>query len=537
MLNKIKEIKLSKIKDELDKYESAKKEIEDLNKEIEEIGNMKRPEQPLEYIVPLNYGLLSRILFKRKEYLEKKKEKEDGLKAFEEKEKEYESKKSSLDSLIKKRDDLISFQGEHKDALESYKKITESKNIKELGLSFEEAVLFLKENNEDIILDESDLDIIINESNFDKKEDFCLVHKTMYEPSNSEIKPALVQGIKKTKSTIIDGEEFTVSYNIGRNTVHVCLNGEVKSHELGHFDGRDYAIIMPFDKIDDSNLLSLRGEDTFFEGALKIQGGYILCTKEHIEEARKNNPGVTIIGIDNENVDGYANAFLSMLGYKYEKVGKSFWLNEKDQKKLELFAGNNKYRQLEHNGSMQSQRENVIESYSQIIGFIETLKEKMSQGKIYDIDKLLELAKEDRWVLKDGKRTGEVLFNVELSISDLIDYTKDTIFMKQKCYQGEEAVTLLEDCFGEKLDSPATSSVERNLNYLFYKLKTLYDIDVDREMLYDMIKDNPGADNLDELHIFSDQKGKLDEAFMRNIISELYKKRDLTEEYSEGITR
>ncbi len=537
MLNKIKEIKLSKIKDELARYESLSEEIKRLDDEIKEIDKLESPQMPYEHLAPLNYSLLSKLLFKRKEYLEKVKERNEALSNYDKANEEYYKKRESLKSLEEKKNECIALQASLSNVLEEYKQISSANNIKDLGMTFEEATSFLIENNEEVILDESDLDIINNESNFESKKDFCLVHKTMYSPKNSKVSPAFSQNIMKSSATYFDGEEFTFNYNVGRNTVHFCLNGEVTSHSLGVFEGREYAVIMPFEKADDSTLTSLRGEDTYFEGPLSIKGGYILCIKDKLEEVKKNNPEVTVIGVDNSNIDGYANAFLSMLGYKNEEIGTVDWTNEKDSKKLRTFIEDNGYLNDVHYGSYDDYKETAIEYFSKIIGFVQTIKEKMQQGKTYDVDKLLEMLYEKRkWVVKDGKRTVDDAGKLEVSVTKLLYYTLNAIDRGTKDFKDIEHF-YIEDCFGEKLENDVSSSSKRNLNYLFYKLKTLYNIDINEEIINKLSALTCEDNKVDHLTIERSLNEELDKNFIKNLVSELYLNKDAVEEYSEGIKR
>ena len=209
--------------------------------------------------------------------------------------------------------------------------IISAKNLKDLGITFVEALDLLRKNNIPIVLNEEDKIITENESDFSKEDAYILVHKTNYSPTDNEIKTQ-----RNSKATINvemkndEGISFSFSYKTPRDTVHFCLNGEVTSHYFGNWDNTKYSVLLPLSAITEKeNMSSFRAEDTFFKGNVDITNGFILSPKEEIIEIQKNNPKSLVIGYDGDSVNGYANALLSMMGYQYkENDSIDGWLND-----------------------------------------------------------------------------------------------------------------------------------------------------------------------------------------------------------------
>ena len=220
---------------------------------------------------------------------------------------------------------------------ERYKKIQESRNLNELGITLGEAIRMLREKNIPAVLDESDKEYLVqNASEFDKIDDFILVHKTNYSPNSTEIKTSKNANGTFKHNFLVNGTYQSAEVPKARNTVHFAVNGEVSSHAYGNFDGRKYGILLPMEYIKDNNDIgSFRPEDTFIKGNVDITGGYLLCPQGEAEELRKQNPNIGVIEYQGENVDGYADALLSILGYKVKSIGMHSWMNNGMYDKLD----------------------------------------------------------------------------------------------------------------------------------------------------------------------------------------------------------
>ena len=153
-------------------------------------------------------------------------------------------------------------------------------------------------------------------------EDLVMVHVTNFFPSGAIKTPYETELMDYTPyECVIDGEEkkFRIPNRIYRNTAHFCLNGKVKSHAYGSWDGVKYAILMPLAKNKDKIVAGTEC-DLFSFGSVPItDNAYILCPKDEMNTMRNANPGAHIIGFEGNSVDPYVNIFLSnILDYKYK---------------------------------------------------------------------------------------------------------------------------------------------------------------------------------------------------------------------------
>lgn len=130
-------------------------------------------------------------------------------------------------------------------------------------------------------------------------EDLVMVHVTNFFPSGAIKTPYETELMDYTPyECVIDGEEkkFRIPNRIYRNTAHFCLNGKVKSHAYGSWDGVKYAILMPLAKNKDKIVAGTEC-DLFSFGSVPItDNAYILCPKDEMNTMRNANPGAHIIG-------------------------------------------------------------------------------------------------------------------------------------------------------------------------------------------------------------------------------------------------
>ena len=263
--------------------------------------------------------------------------------------------------------------------------IISAKNLKDLGITFVEALDLLRKNNIPIVLNEEDKIITENKGDFEKEDAYILVHKTNYSPTDNEIKTQ-----RNSKATINvemknnEGISFSFSYKTSRDTVHFCLNGEVTSHYNGNWDNTKYSVLIPLsDVAQKENICSFRAEDTFFKGNVDITDGFILCPKEEIIEIQKNNPNSLVIGYEGDSAKGYADALLSMMGYQYkENDCIDGWIN--DPNGVEYYQDN---QNPEHCDSVEGKAESAIRKLNRFLGLFEGLQHKQK----IDIDKLTDL--------------------------------------------------------------------------------------------------------------------------------------------------
>ena len=121
----------------------------------------------------------------------------------------------------------------------------------------------MKENNIPIVLTEEDKYITPQEKEYKGLEDFILVHKTDFIPTQSKIKSAKDSQALVNEQIILNGKEYNYMYKRERNTVHFAVNGEVSSHAYGNWDNCKYAVLIPIIDIPKEKIEMFASVDTF----------------------------------------------------------------------------------------------------------------------------------------------------------------------------------------------------------------------------------------------------------------------------------
>lgn len=382
MLENLKIILIEEILDKLNKYDELMNKINELEEKYESIKlpdyqillTPKNPQSSKSFI----YKVFKNSQYKKdiREYQIKKEEYETIKQKEKESEERYYEEKSKIEEEIEKIKKQI-IEENLEEIKEKYKRIKEAKNIKDLGLTIEDVKRLFKEHNIPLVLTDED-QIAENESNFTKEEDLILVHKTKYHPTNDEIKTLTNSKATATKEVNTGKETIKVNFELKRNTIHFYVNGEVSDHvELSVFKKRKYAILIPLKEV--PNIENFSTTDTYSKGNVKINKGIILCPEEEIELIQKENPHTIVVGYEGkEDVDGYANILLSLLGYKQEKGNQHSWVNESDVNKL--YENLHNIRSFSAHGahfnSYDQQEELIDTSISFLISLIKKIKEK-----------------------------------------------------------------------------------------------------------------------------------------------------------------
>lgn len=446
MLKEIKKIRLEKINLELQKYEDLKKEMKEIEDSLMDCKNT------ILELEKKKFSFLDRYLLKRELF------EETGLKIREKRE-----LYNQLLLRLKVVEEKIETMSEYRNEVSS---INRAKTLSDLGLSFDDAIKLLEEHGVEFVLNESDKEITLNDSSFDERCDFVLVHKAMQRPSgNSVVSVRNANAYACFSYTLSDGTKIRFDIKKCRNTVHFSLNGEVSSHIYGTFDNRKYAILVPFDKVNTSNMLSFSPEDTYFSNGLDISFGYILCPCEEVELVRRENPNVNVVGYVGSNVDGYANSLLSILGYKYKEVGKDNWTyssidldTQNDINKYNIFREKNNFKNCSHYGSFYHALDDKMQKFYSIIGFAKGIKDYIDNNEVVD---------EDDFICKIYSSFNSV------PISNFLELEKE-IFL----------ANYIDTSYVSKND---VDSKESNLGLLLYELKSNFGIELSKDVI-DIIK-------------------------------------------------
>ncbi len=338
------------------------------------------------------------------------------------------------------------------------KEITELNNIKTLkkmGLSFEDAIKVLTSNGIDFSLDENDINVYANETNADKDfkdlSDFVLVHKTMFAPKGDVVKTAHEAGVvvdSDLKAINVNGKDIRVPVKVFRNTLHFCVNTEVTGGFIGanDWDNYRYAVIVPFTSVKQEKIANFFTVDTYTNGGVELDKScYILCPEEDYEMIKKDNPNTNVIKYKGQKVTGYANTFITLLGYKREQAGAYNWENEIDDEKAKGIAlRNNLPLGVNHASAKEGREEKLKEHSSYIISTINSVCSSFPASSIEEVTKVSEA----------------IYNNVKIYLNKILDTTH------HYDYQTEQ---------DEKLSQALSADKNMRIKYNMKELSTFFD--------------------------------------------------------------
>lgn len=219
------------------------------------------------------------------------------------------------------------------DLKDRYEELKDATCLKDMGYTAYEALALLEEKNIPIILEKNEKSEP-NEEKIKDESDIVLIHKTNHMPKFNEIK-TYKSAVKYKEKVIFGEDEYEISYPEGRDTIHFSANHEVTSHLSGSWSTK-YAIIIPFSGIPKDRIGNACSVDTFVKGNVQLNNNaYILCPIGEGKIVQELNHGVKVIEYDGELVDGFANSFISYLGYPVKKASSVSWHDLDEQKKYD----------------------------------------------------------------------------------------------------------------------------------------------------------------------------------------------------------
>lgn len=368
MIKEIKEIKLNEIMKVLNEYENCKIKRDINIKKIDELtikGNS--------FIVPYKrFNFIQKYLTRRGEYKKHLKDTETVKEEAYEIDNEILTLRNENEILEKQMNDVAFNEHTLRD---SAKKISDSKNVSDFGMSFKEAVEFLKENKQDVILREDDKYVFKNNKEYKGIEDLILVHKTNYIPNQSRISSPDELGLKLSNKVTLNGKEYEYSFPMERNTVHFAVNNEVASHAYGDWSDMKYSILIPCIDIPKEKITSLYPVDTYTKGGVDIpDSAYILCPEEEKENVIKNNSNVNVIGYEGKSVQDYSPALISGLGYNVESLGAHNWSDKNSSQKFFDIANKSGYDSMPHDGSEYQVKEELLRGKDKVVEILKIVK-------------------------------------------------------------------------------------------------------------------------------------------------------------------
>ena len=204
-------------------------------------------------------------------------------------------------------------------------------------------------------------------------DDIVLIHITNFFPEQGIIKSPKDAGV--TFKEEFEGHPYEVPRQ--RDTVHFVMNGEVENNTGGNWDDRKYAIVIPLKNIDKDKFIGGTPVDFYSDGSVTLpDGSYIICSHENSEKNKGSiGEGIEIIEADNDNIKGYANAFIDKLGYKVENIGAYAWGEEEDNKIANEIIMKD-FQQPIHAASSSMEEERFYEDSYRTASIIKIIKDK-----------------------------------------------------------------------------------------------------------------------------------------------------------------
>ncbi len=145
--------------------------------------------------------------------------------------------------------------------------------------------------------------------------------------------------------------EYTPCSTQYRSTIHFCLNGIVSSHMQGNFEGRPFVIIEPFSEHEnDTNLLTVRGEDTYFKNEIKLSDKATILVDERYAEKIldsdvKDKYKIVYYRGDQELA---VHIYLTSIGIVPQRVGKDYLIENETAELIRNFIIKKGYNEDKH---------------------------------------------------------------------------------------------------------------------------------------------------------------------------------------------
>ena len=333
MFEHIKRIKQEELAQKLQALESLSNErrqpLLDLSVRISEL--QYRQEAGFE---KKEFGFVQKHITRRsayKAYLDKLEEHSNLPETIAKLKEEYAEKEKAIDDSLRAEGVFDEYNETHA----AFDTVKYAKSLAAMGVSVDSALAILSEHGIEPVLTEADKEVFVHPRDYSSKSSLIAVHKTNFAPSGDIIKTSKDSHAKKEKTIMINGTQYTYSFEHERDTIHMAMNDEVSSHMYGSWDNCPYAILVPFEDIPNEKIARAAPMDTFTRGNLALtENSWILCPKDQVAEIQKANPKVRVMGYEGESVAGFSQPFLSALGYRPEDVGMWSWQDSDSAKQF-----------------------------------------------------------------------------------------------------------------------------------------------------------------------------------------------------------
>ena len=254
--------------------------------------------------------------------------------------------------------------------------IEKATTLGELGIKPLEAISMLEANGIVPVLDESDREIFERPRNYQGKEDLIMVHKTDFIPNGNHLSTQKEAGVERTEKVNLDGKDYEYSYLLERDTVHTSMNDEVSSHMFGGWDHCRYTVLQPFAEVASEQVGATVPNDTFTKGGIDLtENAWILCPADQVDDVKKENPAVHVLGYQGENSKGLAAPFLSQLGYRAEQVGMWGWDDKQSQDQFFEIAQKENIKIAQHTDTTEAEDEDYLVACNKMVGIMKMLRD------------------------------------------------------------------------------------------------------------------------------------------------------------------
>ncbi len=336
--------------------------------------------------------------------------------------------------------------------------------LKDMGLSLEQAIKILTENNIDISLDENDLDAY-NKENSDIKikglEDLFLVHGTNNNPNENYLKTSYELGRDDNKEfdiVTVNGVKVKRSSEEFENVLHFSIN----SLEEG-INSYKNIVIVPISSVPKGKIINFSSNNIIVEGGMPLDNDcYILCREEDYSTIKTLNPNTNIIKCKGKKLEEYLNIAIKILNCKVESKDSN--LEEcSGNKTIEEILDKNDFKvTTDYFNTKEGIKEKSIQNKSQIVLTLNSINNSFIIGSVSAIIRFCKSVYE---ALKDN--LNEFLINsnnqnIQSNLKDLEQFLNlNNVRYNKKVFstlENFENITL------ENIDSVLTDILPSDLN-------------------------------------------------------------------------
>lgn len=203
----------------------------------------------------------------------------------------------------------------------------------------DEIIHLVKERKIPLVIDKYDIGIELdidmpnsdeyNGRAFQSIDDIVAVHKSPIPPISDTVVTQENSGLTNN-IVFVDpstGQQHSVPYIVGNDTIHFTLNCAVENHEVGNdWDNYKYAVIVDLIQLDKTKILDVKGEDTYIDGNAELgKEYYLFCPLGERQNVQSDNPNAIVIEYDGISLNEAIKCMIIYSGKKLEPYGTYGW--------------------------------------------------------------------------------------------------------------------------------------------------------------------------------------------------------------------